>query len=195
MVFGVVVTALALLLAAVLLVRGISWPVSFPGFLAYAGAAAMATIALLFAFWTYSCATLRYIVSADAVTVRWGPVAHRVPLQTIVMVLKGPPGTPVSISGVGWPGYHVGHGRAGTFANVLFFSTHRSPEEIVYIETPGLTYALSPQDPARFAETVERMAQATEDPGEIPSRRCTAMRWRRTRSGRTASRSTWRWRR
>ena len=167
--FGVLATLVALAVALALLLRAIGWPVSFPGFLAYAGAGAMAAIGLLFAFWTYSCATLRYIVSADAVTVRWGPVAHRIPLQTIVSVLKGPPGARVSVRGIGWPGYHVGHGKAGTFANVLFFSTHRSPEEIVYIETPGLSYALSPQDPARFAETVERMAQAIEEPEEIPN--------------------------
>ena len=48
---------------------------------------------------------------------------------------------------------------------VLFYSTHRSPEEIVYVRTPSATYAVSPQDPARFMAEVERFRQSAKPGG------------------------------
>lgn len=159
---GAAVTGFSLLLAALLLVRGAGWPVSFPGFLAYTGGVVLLAAGLVFAFWTYACATLRYVLSADAVTVRWGPVAHRIPVANIASVLQGRAGVRPEVKGVGWPGYHIGLGRAGTFPRVLFFSTHRAPEDVVYIETPDVVYALSPQDPARFVAAVERAVEGVE---------------------------------
>lgn len=159
---GAAITSFSLLLAALLLVRGAGWPVSFPGFLAYAGGAVLLAAGLMFAFWTYACATLRYVLSADAVTVQWGPVAHRIPVANIASVLQGRAGVRPEVMGIGWPGYHVGLGRAGTFPRVLFFSTHRVPEDVVYIETPDVVYALSPQDSARFVAAVERAVEGVE---------------------------------
>jgi hypothetical protein len=51
--------------------------------------------------------------------------------------------------------------------NVLFYSTHRVPEEIVYVETSGVTYAVSPLDPKRFVAAIER-AQEAENDFDIP---------------------------
>ena len=119
----------------------------------------MASIGLLFAFWTYSCATLRYVVAADAVTIQWGPVAHRLPVGSIAAVEQGRAGAKASIGGVGWLGYHVGRGEVASYPDVLFFSTRRAPEELVFIETAGITYAVSPQDPARFVLAIERIRQ------------------------------------
>jgi len=62
------------------------------------------------------------------------------------------------LRGLSWPGLHVGRGWLDG-RDVLFYSTHRSPEEIVYVQTPAVTYAVSPQDPPRFIDEMERFKQ------------------------------------
>jgi hypothetical protein len=143
-----------------LLVRGLSWPVSFPQFLAYAGAAGMAVLALLFAFWAYACASLRYALDGNGLTIRWGPIKHFIAVDRIQSVTHGRPEEKPQIKGIGWWGYHVGRSdMAGE--TVLFFSTHRSPEDVVYVGTENVTYAVSPQDPGRFTGELNRLRQSS----------------------------------
>ena len=157
---GAAITGLALVIAIALLLRALDWPASFPQFLAYAGAVTMTVVAAAFAFWTYACATMQYIVDPEGLTVRWGPISHRVPAGEIGSILRGKGGEPPSISGVGWLGHHAGRGRLGDHDRIVFFSTHRVPEDIVYLTTPGVTYAVSPKDPGRFMAAVERARRA-----------------------------------
>lgn len=160
---GLGVSGVAAALAFVLLARGLGWPTSFPQFLAYLGAAIMALVAITFAFWTWACATMRYYVGVEGVTVRWGPVKQRIPVSRIMGMARGRGEQRPKIAGVGWMGYHVGRGTVEGFGDVLFYSTHRDPEDILYVRTPDVTYALSPQDPARFIADVERAQLAAED--------------------------------
>ena len=161
MAVGAALSGLAAVLALALLFRALDWPHSFPQFLAYFGSGFLAAVALLFAFWTYACASLRYDVEQTALVIHWGPIAHRIPLNQIRSVVRGRGEQHPSISGIGWMGYHVGRGSVDQHERVLFYSTHRVPEEIVYIETPTLTYAISPTDPARFISALERTRQTT----------------------------------
>jgi len=157
---GAAACALAVGLGVALLIRALNWPVSFPSFLAYLGAAGMAVLALLFAFWTYSCVTMRYVLDGNGLTVRWGPIKHFIAIDRVQAVAHGRGEQRPRISGLGWWGYHVGRGEVDG-QRTLFFSTHRSGEEIVYVKTAGLTYALSPQDADRFTSEINRLRQST----------------------------------
>ncbi len=153
---GTALAAVALLLSLALLLRALDWPASFPQFLAYAGAAVLAAAAIAFAFWTYACARLGYVIAEDELAIHWGPVAHRIPLTAIKGITQGRGEQRPRARGIGWPGYHVGRGEVDGTGHVLFFSTHQVPEELVYVDAGGIVYAISPQDPSRFASVLEK---------------------------------------
>jgi hypothetical protein len=134
--------------------------VSFTQFLGYVGAGVLLLLALLFAFWAYGCFTMRYLVDRSGLTIVWGPLQHFIPIDRIQAFVHGRGEHRPSVSGVGWRGYHVGRGYVDEFGRVLFFSTHRAPEELVYVQTADTTYALSPMDPARFVAKAQRFRQA-----------------------------------
>ena len=162
---GAVLVAVALALAVALLARGISWPASWPGFLAFTGAGVLAALAAAFAFWTWACSTLAYVLDHNGLSIRWGPVTHVVPMSSITEVTAGEADTKPRISGVGWWGYHIGRGEVEGVGTVVFFSTHRSPKELVYVRTADVAYGISPQDAERFATEVERFWEANGDDG------------------------------
>lgn len=164
---GVVVSGAALALSLALLARGLGWPLSWPAFAAYVGAGVLITVAGAFAFWTWACITMRYMVGPAGVTIRWGPIRHQIPITRIEAITAGKLEQNPRVRGIGWMGYHVGRGRAGNFESVLFFSTHRTPKEIVYVSTAETAYAISPRDPARFASEIQRFYQAAVGNGEV----------------------------
>ncbi len=151
---------LALALAIALLAKVSGWPVSFPQFLGYLGAGVLVLLSLLFAFWAYGCFSLRYVLDRTGLTIIWGPLKHFVSLDRIQTFVHGRGEHRPKVSGLGWRGYHIGRGYVDEFGRVLFFSTHRSPEELVYVQTGDTTYALSPEDPARFVAEAQRFRQA-----------------------------------
>lgn len=157
----------ALVLSIALLARGLGWPTSWPAFTAYVGAGVLIVVAAAFAFWTWACITMRYMVGPNGVTIRWGPVKHQIPITRIEAITAGKVEQDPHVRGIGWLGYHVGRGRAGNFESVLFFSTHRSPKDIVYVSTAETAYAISPRDPARFASEIQRFYQAAVGNGEV----------------------------
>ena len=157
---GVGASLLALALALALLLRASGWPVSFTQFLGYLGAGLLVLLALLFAFWAYGCFSLRYVLDRSGLTIVWGPLRHFVSIDRIQAFVHGRGEHRPKVSGLSWRGYHVGRGYVDEFGRVLFFSTHRSPEEIVYVQTSDTTYALSPEDPARFVAEAQRFRQA-----------------------------------
>ncbi|MEO8456359.1 MAG: PH domain-containing protein [Chloroflexota bacterium] len=164
---GIIACGLALALAIALLVRGLGWPTSWPAFAAYVGAGVMVVVASAFAFWTWACITMRYTVGPGGVTIRWGPIRHQIPITRIEAITAGRMEQNPRVQGIGWMGYHVGRGRAGNFTDVLFFSTHRSAKDIVYVSTADTAYAISPRDPARFAAEIQRFYQAAVGSGDV----------------------------
>ena len=187
---GLGASGVALALSLALLARGLGWPVSWPQFVAYAGAGVMLAVAATFAFWAYACATMRYIVEHGRHHHPLGPDPPPHPDHPHPADDPRPAAKSARASrGVSWFGYHVGRGEVGDEKRVLFFSTHRVPEDIVYIRTEDAIYAVSPQDTValhhRLAEGVRGRRRATRRPGRWSS----ATSWPRTRSGPTASRS------
>ena len=157
---GAGAAGLALLLSLALVLKAIDWPVSFPGFLAWTGAVALLVLAGLFAFWAYGCYSLRYVMDRGGITVNWGLMKHFIAIDEVQKLIPGRGEQRPQVQGLSWYGYHVGRGRVEGIGDALFFSTHTSPEELVYVMTSGATYALSPRDPVRFIAEAQRFQQA-----------------------------------
>lgn len=162
---GAGAAGLALLLALALVLKAIDWPVSFPGFLAWTGAAVLLALAGLFAFWAYGCYSLRYVMDRGGITVNWGLMKHFIAIDQIQKLIPGRGEQQPQVQGLSWYGYHVGRGQVEGIGDALFFSTHTSPEELVYVMTNGATYALSPRDPVRFIAEAQRFQQAAKPSG------------------------------
>jgi hypothetical protein len=154
----------AAVLAIALAVKATGWPVSITLFVGAVGATALGGLAVLFAFWAYACFSLRYTVDKHALTIAWGTLRHVIPMDRIEGLTIGRGDDRPALRGLSWPGLHVGHGSVGG-RETIFYSTHRTPEEILYVRTASATYALSPLDPPRFVVEVERFRKAAEPGG------------------------------
>jgi hypothetical protein len=157
-------SAIAAVLATALIVKATTWPVSLTQFAAIVSATVLIALAVVFAFWAYACYTLHYTVDRNGLTIAWGTIRHYIPMERIEGLSAGRGEDRPDLWGLSWPGLRVGRALVGG-KEVLFYSTHRSPEEIVYVRTPSATYAVSPQDPARFIAEVERFRRSAKPGG------------------------------
>jgi len=123
--------------------------------LSYTGAAVLTTLAILFGFWTHALATLSYGIDRNGLLITWGPTRQVVPLGDIERLV---PGTAVGvppIRGISWLGHHVGRGEIDRIGEVMFYSTHQGPEQVLYVMTSQRTYAISVEDPHAFAREIQ----------------------------------------
>lgn len=157
---GAALSGVALLLALALLVRAAGWEMNFAQFLAFVGAGALLVLAGVFGFWAYGCLSLRYVIDRTGLTIAWGFIKHFVPVDQITSMVHGRSEHRPRTRGLDWLGYHVGLGEVEGVGPVLFFSTHRGPEELVYVQAQGVTYGLSPRDPVRFLAEAQRFLGA-----------------------------------
>lgn len=157
-------SAVAAGLALALIAKAATWPVSGTQFAAIVAAIVLFVLAGLFAFWGYACYSLHYTLDSRGLTIVWGTLRHFVPMERIEGLTAGRGEDRPQVRGLSWPGLHVGHGRVDD-REALFYSTHSSPEEIVYVRTAAVTYAVSPQDVPRFIDEVERFKQAARPGG------------------------------
>lgn len=164
---GAGATAIALILAIALLIQAVSWPVSVTLFLGVVGITALLAVAAVFAFWTYGCYSLRYVIDRRGIAVVWGSTTHFIAVDRITGFAHGRAEHTVAVGGIGWPGYHIGAGTVDEFGEVLFFSTHSGPADLVYVRTAGAIYGLSPADPVRFISEAQRF-QAAAKPEHLP---------------------------
>jgi hypothetical protein len=151
--------AIAAGLALALVAKAATWPVSATQFAAIVAAIVLVVLAGFFTFWAYACYSLHYMLDNRGLTIVWGTLRHFIPMERIEELSAGRGEDQPRLRGLSWPGLHVGRGQLDD-QEALFYSTHRSPEEIVYVRTPAVTYAVSPQDPPRFIDAVERFKQA-----------------------------------
>jgi len=153
---GGALAAWCAVLAAALVVRGLMLEVELSVIPLYVAATVFALLALLFAYWTYSLGTLRYTIDRNALTITWGDIRQMVPLSQIERLVPGRELPNPHVAGVSWLGHHVGRAEVeGGIGDTLFYSTHRSPEDLLYIVTPAQSYAISVHDEVAFAEAVQ----------------------------------------
>ncbi|MBI2724380.1 MAG: hypothetical protein HYX50_04885 [Chloroflexi bacterium] len=153
---GGVLAAWCFAVAIALVVRGVTQDVALGVIALYVVATLFSFLGLLFAYWTYSLGTLRYVLDRNALTITWGDVRQMVPVAQIERLVPGRELPNPHIAGVSWLGHHVGRATiGGGIGDTLFYSTHRSPADLLYVVTPEQSYAISLQDEVAFAEAVQ----------------------------------------
>jgi hypothetical protein len=170
---GSAVTAWAVLFGIAAVVVAAGGPAEFKTFLAWFAAAVLLVLALLFANWTYSLATLHYVIDHEALHIHWGFREVVVPISAIQRLVPGRTIEPPAVHGLGWWGCHIGAAETPRIGYTLFYSTHSRPDELLYIVTDEETYALTVLTQAWFAEEIQ--ARADLAPLDISPQRTSAM--------------------
>lgn len=152
---GAGISAWCFLLMGLLLWRGSAQDIGMASFGAYVAAALFFALGCLFAYWTYACLTLRYHFDRNGLTIRWGDIRQHIPIDRIEALIPGRDQPEPKVSGVSWLGHHVGHAKVGALGDVMFYATHNSHEELLYVVTAAGTYGITVKDEARFAEDLE----------------------------------------
>lgn len=125
-------------------------------FVTFLGATIAGILAVLFAFWTYSLATIAYLLDRNGLVISWGPTRQIVPLRAIRRLVPASSVGVPRIRGVSWWGHHVGRGDVSQIGTVLFYSTHQTTEQVLYVITTERNYAISVDNPEDFAREVLR---------------------------------------
>lgn len=153
--FGGAVAVVCLLLAAALLYKGLITDTEISQVWPLVGGVCFVILGAVFAYWAWGCGSMRYVVDRNAMTIRWGGVQQVIPIGAIDRLVPAGEDEEVKLEGVDWPGHHVGKANVVDFGEVLFYSTHRSMADVLYVCTPAQTYAISVPDPVSFAATVQ----------------------------------------
>jgi Ca2+/Na+ antiporter len=172
-VYGGAIVAVTLLLGLGLIYRGLTMEVGLGQLPLLLGGGFFLCLCALYAYWTWSCSSLRYVVDRNALDIRWGGVHQIVPLANIERLVPGEEGDNPQIEGINWVGHHVGRGEVSDVGEVLFYSAHRTPAEVLYVQTPAEIYGISVPDPVFFAQTV----QSNQSRGPLFEQRQRVLRW------------------
>lgn len=143
-----------------LLALTIAWGAEpgFKAFLAWVVVVFGTIIGLAFAYWAFALAMLAYLVRPDALEIRWGMRRTVVPIASIQRLVPGRTLDPPDVSGLTWWGCHIGAGDVKRVGFTLFYSTHTSPEQLLYLVTDGQAYGLAVENQAVFAEAIQSRA-------------------------------------
>lgn len=155
LIVGSLLALWAAAIALLLVNRAIELETGLLSFLAYTGAVAAGVLAALFVYWTYALATLSYALDRNGLVIHWGPTRQVVPLEAIERLVPGRSAGVPRVRGVTWWGHHVGHAELPRIGEILFYSTHQGPEQVLYVMTSERNYAISVPDPADFAREVQ----------------------------------------
>jgi hypothetical protein len=161
------------LIAAGLLFKALMMDARFAQLWPLIGAGFFAALATLFAYWTWGCQSLSYVVDRNALSIRWGGVRQIIPILSIERLIPAAETETPDIEGVNWVGHHVGRADVEELGEVLFYSTHRSMADVLYVQTPEQCYAISVPDPVFFAQTV----QSNQARGPLDQQRQVVERW------------------
>jgi Bacterial PH domain len=152
---GLVLTGWALAGALLLAVEAALQGVEFEGFLAALFALFFTALALVFAYWTLACLSTAYIVDRNGLAIQWGPIRQLIPLDRIQRLVPGANVKKPRIRGLGWWGHHVGQGTIRGIGHTLFYSTHRSRTELLYVVTAEQSYGICVHEQVLFAREIE----------------------------------------
>ena len=152
---GVVLTLWAAGIAFLLFNYGLTSDIRLVAIGAYMGAMIATGLTLLFAYWAYALATLSYALDRNGLVITWGATRQVIPLQAIERLVPGSSVGVPHVRGVTWLGHHVGRAQIQRIGEVLFYSTHQTPEQVLYVMTTERNYAISVDDPADFARHIQ----------------------------------------
>ncbi len=151
---GILLTLWSGAVAVLLANAGVEADAGWQVFVTFLGATIAGTLALVFAYWTYSLATLSYLLDRNGLVITWGPTKQVVPLRAIRRLVPASSVGVPRVKGVSWWGHHVGQGNINQIGTVLFYSTHQATEQVLYVMTSERNYAISVEDPEAFAREV-----------------------------------------
>lgn len=151
---GTLLTLWSAGVAVLLANSGVAAEAGWQVFLTFLGATLAGALAVLFAFWTYSLATIAYLLDRNGLVISWGPARQIVPLRAIRRLVPASSVGVPRIRGVSWWGHHVGRADVPQIGTVLFYSTHQASEQVLYVVTSEKNYAISVEDPEAFAHEV-----------------------------------------
>jgi hypothetical protein len=159
------VSLIAAALAVALIIRGIADGVTFAAFASYVIALVLLGAGAVAAYWALAIANLRYEVADGTLAIVWGFTRQVVPVASMERVVRGRALGQPRLRGLEIPGWgcHIGRARVRRLGRVLLYSTHRRPDDLLYVVTAGATYGLSPADQARLVRALQREA-AKEPP-------------------------------
>ena len=152
---GAVLIAWSLGIAALLLLATTDYPFGLLTLGTSIVIAGCLGVAGVFAYWTYSLATLSYALDRNGLVIRWGIMRQVIPLSAIERLVPGTAVGVPQVHGVSWMGYHIGRADIARIGDVLFYSTHQTPEQVLYVMTTERNYAISVADPAAFARQIQ----------------------------------------
>jgi hypothetical protein len=127
-------------------------------FFAWVAGAVLACASLVFANWAYAVLTLSYTIDRNALTIRWGFRRVIVPIDSVQRMVPGRTLDQATVRGINWWGCHVGSADVKRIGFALFYSTHNSPDELLFVVTTEESYALTVLDQAAFAEEIQGRA-------------------------------------
>jgi hypothetical protein len=171
--YGAAVVAVTLLLGAGLIYRGLTLDVGIQQLAPLLAGGFFLCLCALYVYWTWGCTSLRYVVDRNALDIRWGGIHQIIPLANIERLVPGEDTDNPQIEGVNWAGHHVGRAEVEQIGDVLFYSAHRTPGEVLYVQTPTEIYGISVPDPVFFAQTV----QSNQSRGPLFEQRQAVHRW------------------
>jgi Bacterial PH domain len=171
--WGLAGVAVTLLLGFGLLYRGLTLDVGIQQFAPLIVGGFFFCLCALLGYWTWGCASLRYVVDRNALDIRWGGIHQIIPLSNIERLVPGEDTDSPQIEGVNWVGHHIGRAEVEQIGDVIFYSAHRSPGEVLYVQTPTEIYGISVPDPVFFAQTV----QSNQSRGPLIEQKQGVHRW------------------
>ncbi len=151
---GLTLTVILIAAAVGLTVPVVTRPPSLRSFLLILGACLSLGLAIRVLYQLWGLINADYEMDRNALTIRWGPVTHQVPMGAVRAVVRGSDLTDLHIlPTLRWPGYFLAVGKAQlqqedkhqTLDPVLFFATRSLASQVV-ICTDGMAYAISPAD-------------------------------------------------
>jgi Bacterial PH domain len=174
---GLFLTLWPLAIAVAAAVQAIEIGIEFEAFLFGLAAIFFAALAAVFFYWSLACLSTAYIIDRNGLAIQWGPIRQLVPLDQIQRLIPGANVRRPKIRGLGWWGHHVGQGVIRGVGHTLFYSTHRSRKELLYVVTPSRAYGICVHEQAMFSREIEeRQAMGPVQPvAQVPVRNLIAV--------------------
>ncbi|MEO8538740.1 MAG: PH domain-containing protein, partial [bacterium] len=158
--------AWALVIAVLAIRAALGGDAEFKTFLAIGVAGVSLVAGALFANWAYALHSLSYEIDNESLTIRWGFRRVLVPISTIQRMIPGRTLDVANVKGLNWWGCHVGGAEVKRIGYTLFYSTHSTPDELLYLVTTGSAFALTVLDQAAFAEEIQARADLAAVQGD-----------------------------
>lgn len=130
------------------------------------------------AYETASWFSLRYHLDRNGISIHWAGTEQIIPLDDVKRIVPGGQLSPTLVRrrGIHWPGHERGEGLVPGIGRTRFLSTRPAAEQLLLI-TPGLAFAISPQDMDGFLKGFE--ARRAMGPNRILERELRHAPWRR----------------